>query len=357
MAFARPTLNELVERVQADFVSRLPLNGSPLRRSLVHVLARVIAGMTHMLYGALEWLSRQLFADTSDDDYLVRQATLFGLSKVAATYAAAPVTFTGEDGSVIPEGSILVRSDGARYETIEGDYTISGDNVDGLVRALEAGAVGSLAEAAVLSFEAPIAGVDATATVGAGGEDGADQETTEALRARLRARMAEPPMGGSVADYIAWAKQIAGVTRVWPVPLALGAGTVVVRFVRDDDTPSIIPSAGEVSDVQDYIDSVKPAHAAVTVAAPIDSPTAFTIGVTPDTTEVKAAVTAQLDDLYRRVATPKDELGDGGTILLSQIRTAIGNAEGLTDYNLTVPSADVTSTTGELPSRGAISWL
>src|SRR4051812_23787483 len=91
MAFTRPTLRELVDRIQADFVSRLPLDGSPLRVSLVYVLARVIAGAAHMLYGALEWLSRQLFADTSDEAALVRQAALYGITKTPATYATATV--------------------------------------------------------------------------------------------------------------------------------------------------------------------------------------------------------------------------------------------------------------------------
>lgn len=348
MSFARPTLTELVSRIQADFVSRLPLNGSPLRRSLVYVLSRVIAGAVHMAYGAIDWASRQIFPDTSDDEMLVRQASLFGLSKNPATYATANVVFTGTNGEVVTAGDVLVRNDGARYVALD-DYTISGGSATGLVQAETAGADYSLAVDAVLSFESPSAGIDATATVTTGGEDGDDQETTEALRQRLRERMASPPMGGSVADYIAWAKQVTGVTRVWVTELELGAGTVVVRFVRDDDA-SPIPDSGEVAEVQTYLDTVKPAHAAVTVVAPTDAAVAFTIAVVPNTAEVKAAVTAELDDLFLRVAEP------GGSILLSAMRTAIGTAAGLTDYTLTTPSADVTSTTNQLRSRGTITW-
>jgi hypothetical protein len=103
----------------------------------------------------------------------------------------------------------------------------------------------------------------------------------------------------------------------------------VVRFVRDNDAGPI-PSAGEVTTVQDYIDTKRPAHATVTVIAPVDAPTAFTIAVVPNTTAVKEAVEAELEDLYSREAEP------GATMLLSAIRTAIGNAPGLTDYTLTV---------------------
>ena len=54
MSFERPTLPDLVSRIQTDFVSRLALTGAVLRRSVVTVLARVLAGAAHMLHGHLE---------------------------------------------------------------------------------------------------------------------------------------------------------------------------------------------------------------------------------------------------------------------------------------------------------------
>jgi uncharacterized phage protein gp47/JayE len=79
--------------------------------------------------------------------------------------------------------------------------------------------------------------------------DGSDEESTDELRARLLARLQNPPHGGNATDYEAWAKEVSGVTRAWSYPLELGAGTVTVRFVRDDDA-SPIPDAGEVAAVQ-----------------------------------------------------------------------------------------------------------
>lgn len=342
--FVRPTLPQIVARVTADFVSRLALTGAVLRRSMVYVLARVIAGAAHMLHGHLEYLAKQLFPDQSDGAYLVRQASVFGLTKTAATYATGTVTVTGN--GTIRAGAVLTRSDGARYTVDAEVVVVATDTV--AVTAELAGADSTLTVADVLSFESPVSGIDSTGTV-ATVVDGNDEETTEALRTRLRAHLAEPAHGGNDADYIAWAKSVAGVTRAWVYPLELGPGTVVVRFARDNDA-SPIPSAGEVTDVQTAIDLVKPSHATVTVAAPTNVATAFTIAVLPNTTEVKAAVEAELVDLYARVGEP------GGTILLSEIRTAIGIATGLTDYTLTVPAADVTHTTGQLPSVGTITW-
>lgn len=349
MSFERPTLPALVTRIQVDFVSRLELVGAVLRRSVLYVLARVLAGAAHMLHGHLEYLGRQLFPDQSDDAYLVRQASLFSITKVSPSYATGQVTFTGVDGSVIPAGVVLARSDGEEYTT-DAEVTIASGEAVADVTATVAGAAGSLVDGLVLAFESPVAGVDATAEVTDVTADGADQESTESLRARVLERLADPPHGGTVADYVAWSKEVAGVTRVWVSPLELGPGTVVVRFARDED-PSPIPDAGEVAVLQAYLDEKAPAHAAVTAFAPVDLPVNFTIEITPDTSTVRAAVAAELEDLILRQGEP------GGTILLSAIQTTIGTSAGVTDYVLTVPAANVTATANQLPSLGSITWV
>jgi uncharacterized phage protein gp47/JayE len=351
MAFARPTLADLVSRIQADLVSRLGGSGAPLRRSVVAVFSRVHAGAVHMLHGHLEYLSRQLFPDLSDDAYLVRQASLYGLSKSAATYATGTVSVPGEIGAVVPAGSVMRRPDGAEY-TVDSEATVPGAGPATVsVTASLAGADYSLDEGATLSFESPIVDMDASGTVDAGAVDGTDVESTESLRTRLLARLREAPQGGAENDYTLWALEVPGVTRVWVYPNQLGAGTVVVYFVRDDDVGSIIPSGGEVTAVQDYIDGVRPVTAAVTVAAPTAVTWNFTLEIVPDTADVRDAVEAELTDLFRTEGEP------GVTLPLSRVRTAIGIATGLTDYTLTTPAADLTHSAGEIPVLGTITWV
>jgi uncharacterized phage protein gp47/JayE len=349
MPFTRPTLPELVDRTQQDFVSRLSLAGAVLRRSMVYVLSRVLAGAAHMLHGHLDWLSRQLFAATAERLYLLRFASLFGIAPTAADYAEGTVLFTGSDGSVIPTGTVLLRSDGAQYVT-DSEATVSSGEATASVTAVLAGADGTLLADLVLSFESPVAGVDSTATVTASTKDGRDEEGTESVRTRFVERLQSPPHGGADTDYIAWAKEVPGVTRVWVGAGELGAGTVLVRFVRDGDA-DIIPSAGEVDDVQTHLDEVRPVTAAVTALAPVETPLALTLEVTPDTSDVRAAVEAELTDLMEQTAAP------GATLQLWTIRQAIGDAAGLTSYTLTSPSADVTHTAGQLATLGVITWM
>jgi uncharacterized phage protein gp47/JayE len=349
MAFERPTLLELVARIQADFVSRLTLDGSPLRRSVVNVMVRVLAGAVHMLYGFCEYLAGQLFPDISDAASLKRQAAVYGISAAAATYASGLVTVTGVTGTTVPTGTILRRADGVEYETT-GDVTLASGTGDLPIDAVLAGEDGNTDSGVELTFESPIADVDATGTVEAAGLlGGADEESTAAVRARLLQRLRNPPQGGAEADYTSWALEVAGVTRVWVYPRELGAGTVTVRFMRDDDVDPF-PSAGEVTTVQTYIDTVRPVTAIITVLAPVEKVWAFTIALDPDTAAIRAAVEAEIVDLFLREGEP------GETIPLSRVSTAIGNADGIDAFTLTTPAVDLTHATGELPSVGTITW-
>lgn len=352
MAFGRPTLTQLVDRIHADFVSKLELTGAVLRRSIIYVMTRVFAGAVHMRHAHLEYLGKQLFPDKSDEEFLVRQASLFGLSKTAPTQARALANFSGTDTTVIPAGTVVASDAGFEYTT-DAEVEITSGTAAAEITAVLAGSDSNLIDGVVLSLQTPISGVDSAVEVPSVISDGIDQESTEDLRARLLSRMSDPPMGGSDADYITWAKEVSGVTRVWVTPLGLGPGTVVIRFVRDNDGAgsAIIPSGGEISDVQAYIDPLAPAHATVTVSAPTYSPDNFTFSaISPDTAEMKAAVEAELTDLYQRKAEP------GRTMLISEIRTAIGGTPGLTDYTLTSPSADVTHTSTQLPGVGTLTW-
>lgn len=349
MAFSRPTLAQLIERAQADIETRLPGADAGLRNSALNVLARTHSGAVHGLYGYLDWISRQVLPDTADAEILERWASIWGVTRKAASFAAGPITLTGTVGTVVPAGTVLQTSAGQEYET-DAEVTLASTTATAQVTALVAGQAGNLVAGTTLTLVSPIAGLNSQALVASGGlVAGADAETDAALRTRLLTRIQEQPHGGADFDYIAWALEVPGVTRAWVYPAELGLGTVTVRFVRDDDA-SIIPDAAEVQAVQDHIDALRPVTAVVTVVAPIAVPLDFTIQLTPNTSTVQAAVQAELEDLIRREALP------GGTILISHIREAISLAAGETDHVLTAPAADVTHTTGQIAIMGTITW-
>lgn len=322
---------------------------------MVDVLSAVGAGAVHILFGYLDWVARQIFADTAEREHLLRHAALYGITPTPAEFATGDVIATGTDGSSILAGTILRLDAVTSYRVTTGQVIASGTATLPVV-AILAGAAPNLVEDATLTFESPIPGVSSTATVAAGGITGGEEEEgTEEVRDRLLLRLQEPPQGGADQDYEAFALAVPGVTRAWVFPHELGLGTVVVRFVRDGDV-SIFPDAGEVAAVQAAEDEQRPITAEVTALAPTNLAVAFTIHLVPDNADTRTAVTAELVDLLGRVAEPGDGAGRG-TVLLSQIRTAIGVASGVTDYTLTVPSADVVPAAGQLATVGTITWV
>lgn len=351
MPFQRPTLPEIIQRTFSDLTSRLQLKGALLRRSVVGVLARVLAGASHLLHGHLDYLAKQINPGTADGVWLALWANVWGVARREAEFSVGTINFVGTiEGATIPAGSNVKRSDGIEFAT-QADATIAGGVASADVRAVDAGAAGNTDAGVTLTLVFPIAGVNSSATVDADGlTNGSDVELDESLRARLLLRIQKPPQGGDADDYVQWALDVPGVTRAWCYPLHLGPGTVGVTFMRDDDTPSPIPSTDEVAAVQSYIDGVRPVTAQVTVFAPVPDTLNFQISITPSTDAVKAAITAELDDFMRREAEP------GGTLFLSRINEAISTASGEVDHTLIAPAANVVSATGHIPQRGTITW-
>lgn len=350
MPFDRPTLLALIARIASDLESRLPGADARLRRQVLAVVGRALAGAAHGLHGHLAYLAAQLLPDTADTDYLERHASIWGVPRKQAAQAVGNLVFTGTTGAVIPAGTVLTRSDGAEVST-DAEATLVAGTATVAVTVTLAGTDGNTVAASTLNLVNPIEGVNPTAAVDASGlTGGTDIETDTALRARVIARIRNPPHGGRAEDYEMWALEVAAVTRAWIKPLYLGDGTVGVIFVCDDQEGSIIPDAAKVEEVQAYIDERRPVTADVTVFAPAPVELDLTIAVVPDTAAVKAAVEAELADLLRREAEP------GGTILLSHLNEAISTAAGETNHVLTVPAADVTVAAGELSILGTITW-
>ena len=350
MSFSRPTLADLVGRVRNDLLARLATD-DVLRRSDTEVYARVVAAITHGLYGFIEYLADQIIYDTAEAAYLERWASIFGINRIAAAAASGSVSFTITAGAIVPAGTVLQALDGVQYQTTA-DSTGAAPTATAPIVAVIAAAAGNRTTGAPLTLTTAVAGVATTATAGTL-SGGADIETDDSLRARLLTRIQQPPHGGAAYDYTAWALEVAGVTRAWVYPNELGLGTVTVRFVRDGDGTgaAIIPDGTEVAAVQAHIDAVRPVTAAVTVVAPTAVAIPFTItGLSPLTQAVKDAITASLTDLFVREAQP------GGTLLLSHMREAISIAAGENDHVLTTPSANDVRATGDIAILGTITW-
>ena len=349
MSFNRPTVEELIERIQADIEARLPGTDPRLRRSVLDIISRTLAGSVHGLYGYLDHIAEQIIIDTAELEYLERHASNYGISRKAATQAVGSVTFTGSNGSTIPAGTTVQRADGEEFTT-DALGTIASGSALVAVTAVNGGDGGNTDAASTVSLTSSLSGINTVATVDANALiGGADTETDDALRARLLTRIQRPPHGGTQADYEQWTLEVPGVTRAWCQPETPAVGQATILFAMEDADP--IPDAGEVTALQTYIDGLKPVTADIIVSAPVIDTVNFTIALVPagDAT-VQAAIQAELEDLVLRKGEP------GGTLYISHIREAISRAAGEENHTMSVPAADVVIASTDLAVFGAITW-
>jgi uncharacterized phage protein gp47/JayE len=356
MALERPTLNQIQLRVEKDMETRVTNRVALLTQAVLRILARVFAGAMHILYGYLDQISRQLFVDQAETQYLDRHGTIWGITRKAAAFATGTCRFSGTNGTNVPTGTGIITDDGVEFETTAGG-TITGGYVDLAIQAAEAGEDGNLDAATEMQLVSPITGVDSLALQGdtTGGED---EEEDADYRERILARIQEPPQGGAAHDYVAWQKEVEGVKNAWVFPQSRGAGTVGLYITATGPDP--VPSSTLKDDVKDYVDDRKP----VTVTTYMEGLEAgqkktvdFDIKIDPNTTAIQNQIDLNMTNHFDEIAAP------GETLLISQIRDAIFSS-GVDNYEITnidvagspVSIDDIVFTGFDYPVFGTITY-
>ncbi|WP_426618264.1 baseplate J/gp47 family protein [Pseudomonas rustica] len=345
MPFDTPSLPELISRTQGDLAS------DSLRRSDAQVLARTLSGTAYGLYGYLDWIAEQILPDRADEETLERIAALrLNQPRNAAQAAEGAVSFSAAAGAVVDADVVLQAADGRMYRVTTGVTTVAGVNTT-TIEAVDSGTLGNADPGLALTLVQPVSGViNAFTVIAPGLSGGIARESIESLRARVIRSYRVIPHGGSADDYETWALEFPGVTRAWCRGNYLGPGTVGLFVMRDND-PVPVPSPAQLLEIKNYIEPLRPVTAEVYVLAPTKKLVLYSIHPVPDTTAVRAAITASLIDLHER------EAGLGDKLLISHIREAISTAAGETDHTLTLPASDVPAATNELLTFGGITWL
>lgn len=358
MAFQIPTLAECVERARSAFRAELPGSDAWLWPNNIYVTAKVIGGKIFGVYLFADYIQRQAFAHLADQPWLEAHGRDYGIARIAASYAEGRVTFAGTPGALVPAGIIVERGDGVAYQTT-GAVTVSPTGQAEMpVRAQLSGKAGNALPRTSVSLVTAFAALDSAGAVGPDGiGGGADEESDESLRQRILHRKRYPPHGGAAHDYVAWAREVAGVTRVFVEPLIQGPGSVGVYFLMDDLYEDGIPLEGDVERVQAVLDSYRPVTATVIAAAPVPAPVSVTVsGLSPATLAVQESVKAELADFFRRTAGVGTD-ANPFTLWRSRVSEAISQATGETHHVLVEPSEDLQFDGGQLPVLGGVTFL
>ena len=349
MAWFVPSLLTIVARVEADVQGRMR-TGPLLKRSVLSVLARVLAASAHQLHGHVDYVARNLLPDTAERENLDRWASILERPRKPAASARGLVTLTGVNGSVVPARRRLRRADGVEYQT-DAATVLDGGTGAAAVTCTKPGAQGNAPVGTPLTLAATVSGVSSTAIATNGIDGGVDVEDDEQLRARVLKRFRNPAGAGSASNYEEWALEVSEVTRAWCLPQIQGPHTVGLTFVVDGNQAGPIPSSAKVDEVRAHVNALRPVGALLVVFPPQALVVNVVVLVRPGTQAVRDAVVASLQDLFRRAAAP------GSTLYLSQIRAAISEAPGEVDNTIQAPESDVVPTAGQLPVLGTVTFL
>jgi uncharacterized phage protein gp47/JayE len=257
-----PTLKQLydayVAAMEAEMQVTLPVFG----KSYIRALAAVEAARDKLLYLALGSVQKNVFVDTADPASMGGTLERFGFVKLGrypnpAQAGQYELTVTGSIGATIQASSTFKSNDDSlspsKLFVLDNAFVLTAITDTITVRALEAGTGSRLLPGDKLTATAPIANVDAIATVdGAAVVEPLAAETTEEYRQKVLDSYQLEPQGGSPGDYRLWAADAAGVVRVYPYAKS-GAPNEINVFV-EANIDNGVPSAPILADVAAVIE-------------------------------------------------------------------------------------------------------
>ena len=230
------------------------------------------------------------------------------------------------DQPILPAGKVFLTEDGLEY-LLDEQVTLStaGDGT-GTLTASAAGAEYNVAAGTVKLQQSPAAGLTSFAVGAASG--GVDPETDAQLVERYYDYLRKPATSGNAYQYEQWAKSVTGVGKAKVFPLWNGAGTVKVVICSESGGGA--PEAS-VSACSEYIESVRPIGAAVTVASATALNLSVSATISLDSSASLAAVKAQFEkalaEYLKSIAFEKAE------IVYARVGFLLLDIEGVADYS------------------------
>ena len=291
-----------------------------------------VAAQLYALYVQADWVGRQCFPQTAQGDYLDKHAQLRGLERRAATAAVGVLSFETdhppEADLSIPEGTVCMTSAQVR------------------ARAVEPGAGGNAAVGTVRAMAVAPVGVSRCTNPEAF-SGGLDAEGDESLRERVLETFRRMPNGANAAFYQQEALSFPEVAAATVVARPRGVGTVDVFLA----TAAGLPDSGLLEQVAAHLEERRE----IAVDVQVKAPEVRTVDVS---VQVAARPGADFNTVRQAVESAVRGWFDGRllgqSVLRAQLGALIFGVEGVENYALTAPAADVAAAVDELPQLGTL---
>ena len=270
MSIQIPSTAEVNEQVITALESSLNQSIPFLPKSVIRVMAKSIAAVVVLFYRYAGFIFQQQYVETAQfeevtvngDTFspLIRLGRQLGIDDpLAATQAEYDVTVAvlTQTGSLAAGAQLINPLTGVGYITLQ-SVLLNAATVTATVRASSdqnggdgSGTIGNVDPGAIFNFVSPLANVANAVTVLTELTTGADGETEESYRGRVRDRRAQPPQGGAYADYRIWGRTVEGIAQIYPYTGSPGQVDVYVESATEVDG---IPTQAQLDDVKDAIE-------------------------------------------------------------------------------------------------------
>lgn len=321
----------------------------------IGIRLKVLAAELFSIDANIEWIKNQMFPQTAIGEQLDYHAQERGLTRKAASKSRGTLQFSRPSAATydinIPKGTICSTngSNAVRVVTTE-DAVLSAGELSVTVEAQsEVGgedtnvAVGSVC--VMVTIPAGMGSVkNTTAFTG-----GSDKESDEELRERVLFSYENISNGTNCAFYRDCALSFDDVHSVSVIATPEGSGTVDIYVAGKGGTVS----SGLITEIQNYINKLRE----INVNAKVKSPSLISVSVT-GTVKVKSGY--QGNDVIEacKVSLQNyfNSLSIGETVKRIDLYNAIFNTEGVENYALTVPVADITVNSTSLAVKGVLTF-
>ena len=343
------TIEEIYSGLKAEFesASGIRMNDGGDMALRFYAFAAQLAS----LWAQADYVNRQCFPHTAVGEALDMHAAMRGLERVAAAKAGGTLRFSIPSSSAaaiaVPVGTRCMTANGTEFVTTQAGSIAAGSlYCDVSAEAVQPGADGNAPAGSVAYMQQAPLGVRACTNTAAF-TGGTDAEDDVSLRGRILESCRSLPNGGNAAYYEAAALSVPGIAAAKVLPRNRGRGTVDIIVAADDGMPT--------QQLVSAVSSAVGARREICVDVGVSGPTQVTVDITADidvaagygSQAVKNEVEAKLSDYFsgRRL---------GKNVKLAELGNLIYSVEGVENYSISEPSADVSISTDELPVAGDI---
>ena len=283
-------------------------------------------------------------------NYLDDKCWEYGVERKIGTSAVGEVTFEGEDGTIISNGTVIHNND--LYYVILNDADISNGKADLVVEAYEMGKKYNVLKNTEFVLKENIQGVNKVYAK----EDfkgGTDTETDEELRDRYFNTIKKSYTSGNVAHYETWTLEVNGVGSCKVYPLKNGNGTVEIVITNSD---MLGASSELIESVKANIEEKRPIGANVSVVSAtekaININANITLSVGYELMEVKQLFEERLKEYLKEISFKSSYVS---TAKLGNLLLDIDGVYDYTDFKVNNAINNVPLEDTEVPKVGTIS--